>query len=229
MRVNPCWYRRLWLAFGAGGAFDPQQLVGVGWRRSIWALGLRPVGSGSFVGDCGIGAGIAPQSLRSAEPLSPRTRSMWTRVRRAKRWLGVAPQRGSLLWSSWVWAVGDAGVVIDGGVYQRGPTKVWWLGFGGLSWVAALFLLVLAPRVNATVRRRGGSPSFLMSTCALMCTCSKTRGRGAGSAGRFAGDLGDVLVDVGEATQPAAGQYRAHRQGVVPIWGLAATGPRGCF
>ena len=62
-----------------------------------------------------------------------------------------------------------------------------------------------------------------------MCTCSKTRGRGAGSAGRFAGDLGDVLVDVGEATQPAAGQYRAHRQGVVPIWGLAATGPRGCF
>ena len=92
---------------------------------------------------------------------------MWTRVRRAKRWLGVAPQRGSLLWSSWVWAEGDAGVVIDGGVYQRGPTKVWWLGFGGVSWVAALFLLACwRLGLDATVCRRGGSPSFLMCTAA---------------------------------------------------------------
>ena len=97
-----------------------------------------------------------------------------------------------------------------------------WALVGCLGWLRCSCWPAGAPG-NAALRRRGGLFSFLMRTC------SKTRGRGAGSAGRFAGDLGDVLVDVGEATQPAAGQYRATAKVSSPSGGLAATGPRGCF
>src|SRR5450631_2611331 len=103
--------------------------------------------------------------------------------------------------------VGDAGVVIDDGVYERGPdqgvvTAVSWLVFGG----SAVLVTFLASHV---------APPSAVGDVAQLLDVHVQHRPGVGvlvAPDRFAGDP----VDVGKPVEPTTDQHRLHRRGGDP-------------
>ena len=87
-----------------------------------FAVGLGPVGPGPLRGDAELGAGVAPEVGRGRQlPLSDSTRSTMTprSANQATAWRRTPDGGGGGLVVVDL-GVGDAGVVIEDGVHERG-------------------------------------------------------------------------------------------------------------